>query len=173
MTTQPSDACQQLAVADISGSIALAQRGNCSFSVKSEHAAQAGAAGLVIINNSTDCLGSPAPANSSAAGTATSLWIASADNVTAAALLNAATDAHGARAAAIRSVTPHTLDAASVVLWLVAVCTIAAAAIWSGETFRAHLQRRQQAHAQASESLDAGAGTAEGAPAAPLRRGVC
>lgn len=157
--TQPPDACKHLSAGtQVSGSIALAQRGNCSFADKAKHAAAAGIEGLIIVNNSTDCLGSPASTNDSAAETLSSLWVASADGATGALLFEAAMQYGPDIEVAVRSVLPRRLDGASAVLWLMAVCTILAGSLWSGSTFRAHLAKQRSAHVRHSESLDAGAG---------------
>ncbi len=46
----PTDGCEP-AVVDLAGTIALVDRGNCTYETKSMHAEQAGALGLVIIDN--------------------------------------------------------------------------------------------------------------------------
>jgi hypothetical protein len=49
----PTDACQPIA-ANLRRMIALVDRGTCSFAVKAQNAQRAGAAGLIVANNSPD-----------------------------------------------------------------------------------------------------------------------
>src|SRR5690606_37744720 len=47
---QPTDACNPI-TSDVSGKIALIDRGTCEFTVKVRHAEQAGALGVLVVNN--------------------------------------------------------------------------------------------------------------------------
>jgi extracellular elastinolytic metalloproteinase len=55
----PTDACEALPAAAVSGKIVLADRGNCTFVVKASNAQAAGAIGLLVANNTggTDIAG--------------------------------------------------------------------------------------------------------------------
>jgi extracellular elastinolytic metalloproteinase len=57
--TSPTDACEPLASAAVSGKIVLADRGTCTFVLKAQHAQAAGAIGLLVANNTggTDIAG--------------------------------------------------------------------------------------------------------------------
>ena len=54
-TGAANDACQVLTnAAAVAGNVVLADRGNCNFSIKLDNANAAGAAGLIVANNSAD-----------------------------------------------------------------------------------------------------------------------
>jgi minor extracellular serine protease Vpr len=55
--TSTSDACAPLAAGSLAGKVALIRRGGCTFYVKSINAQNAGAAGVVIYNNSPGRIG--------------------------------------------------------------------------------------------------------------------
>ena len=70
------DACDPLVnAADVGGTIALIQRGNCEFDVKLEHAAGAGAVAAIVYNNN----GGPFPMNGSTAVSIPAVMIGLAD----------------------------------------------------------------------------------------------
>lgn len=52
-TTSTNDACSPLAAGSLSGQVALIRRGTCSFYIKAFNAQTAGAAGVVLYNNTT------------------------------------------------------------------------------------------------------------------------
>jgi minor extracellular serine protease Vpr len=55
-TTSPADACNPLAAGSLAGKVVLIRRGTCSFNQKSFNAQNAGAAGVVLYNNTTGLL---------------------------------------------------------------------------------------------------------------------
>lgn len=52
-TTTANDACDPLAAGSLSGQVALIRRGTCSFYIKAFNAQSAGAAGVILYNNTT------------------------------------------------------------------------------------------------------------------------
>ncbi len=62
-----ADACSSLAAGSLSGKIALVRRGTCSFYIKSINATRAGAAGVILYNNTTGyvtpTVSAPAPSD--------------------------------------------------------------------------------------------------------------
>ena len=48
------DFCEPMPAGSLTGKIALAERGSCNFTVKASNAQQAGAAGLIVVNNVGD-----------------------------------------------------------------------------------------------------------------------
>ena len=53
--TDPNDACEAITnAADIDGKIAVVRRGSCNFTVKVLAAQEAGAIGVILVNNNTD-----------------------------------------------------------------------------------------------------------------------
>lgn len=60
------DFCEPMPVGSLTGKIALAERGSCNFTVKAANAQQAGAVGLIVVNNQGDnetlTMGSASPA---------------------------------------------------------------------------------------------------------------
>ena len=140
------------------GSVVLAARGNCTFLEKAANAARAGAAGIIVVNNSTMCLGDMGlpDANDTSAGMrrqAATLFIAGADNVTATVLWDAAAEQQSL--VSFQGKRPRKVDPASLILLAMAVATIAVAAVWSGNTFKQHLQRqRERQQARRSSALE-------------------
>jgi hypothetical protein len=130
----------------------LAQRGTCTFYKKALMAARSGAAGIVIVNNSTDCpLGMAEPdaseVNTEDAALLRQTFVAEVDNVTATSLYSAAglTEPHVVES--FRGFKRSKVDPASAVLLAMAVLTILVAAMWSGSTFKAQLQQEQERRA--------------------------
>ena len=140
------------------GAIVLAQRGNCTFSEKAAIAARAHAAGLIIVNNSTECL-DIAASNSTDAPTAhdlEGLFVATADHATGAELYASLQGELVADVVvAYAGLRPRKLDPSCIVLWALAAITIVVASVWSGRTFEARVQReRDQRAASTAAALD-------------------
>eukprot|EP00892_Ulva_mutabilis_P010390 jgi/Ulvmu1/7723/UM039_0029.1 len=143
----PSDGCAPLQGSVPKHSIILSQRGNCTFQEKSEVAAEADAAGLIIINNSSECLHPRMDTNATAQ--LSHIFIASAplDDATQE-LLTAAAVAQEAGTpiyASFLSVRTHVLDPAAFVLLCLAVATLVIAAAWTGSEYKRALAGHEPA----------------------------
>lgn len=150
---QPVDACAPGPPAP--GAVLVADRGACTFLDKAVNAAEAGALGLVVINNSSQCLwvGGDNASDPTAAARlerVRSLWVAGADNATAAELLESDAVQRS------RGFVARTLDPSAVLLLALALLTLIVAAVWSGRTFEAHLRREQQRRTGGAAALHDG-----------------
>jgi PA domain len=177
----PSDACEPILNGDAQDSILLAHRGNCTFFEKAVHAASVGAAGLIIINNSSGCiyLEEPTDEERKKLGTLglSRMFVASTDPDDISALFNATNRFPGVDEQLVNRTQPHAvptasfvlikypkLDPAALLLLAMAVATICVAAVWTGKEFSAQLaieQPRASQHQSSSwtalASLEGGA----------------
>jgi hypothetical protein len=136
---RPRDACTAIEHPEpVHGAVLLADRGKCTFVEKARVAAAAGAAGLIVVNNGSDCLVMDSGATKEALSLK-GLFVASATNDTGAALLKWA-----GSAVAYAGIKAHVLDPASALLLVLALGVLAIAALWSGKSFEDHLKREQQ-----------------------------
>jgi hypothetical protein len=119
--------------------VLLADRGNCTFVEKARLAADAGAAGLIVINNGSDCLVMDSGATKEALSSLKGLFVASATNETGADLVRWV----GAEVT-YAGIKAHILDPASALLLVLALGVLTIAALWSGKSFEDHLKREQQ-----------------------------
>lgn len=143
----PPDGCAPPKASPPRQSIILAKRGNCTFIHKAQVAAELDAVGLIIINNSTDCIYPEMEANETQA--LAHMFIASSPfDDEAKALMQAAT--RGAAAAGsppqatYSSIHTVTLDPAALVLLALAVVTIIAGAAWAGSEYKRALAVREE-----------------------------
>jgi signal peptide peptidase-like 2B len=148
----PPNACSALGSDTPSGSIVLAYRGNCTFFDKAKFAADSGAKGLIVINNSSDsseCLYMSEEDNRTKRELAPLLgmFVASATGEQGWPLANLTPSADKAEWArgSYKLLQIPKLDPAAIVLLALAVITIIVAAAWTGMEFKQMLAQHEHA----------------------------
>jgi hypothetical protein len=160
---KPTDACSTLVhPAPLRGAILLAERGGCTFVDKARVAAGAGAAGLIVINNGSNCLimggsGSGSAGTSESVSSLRGLFIASATNETGAEL-----GQWVGREVTYVGIRAHVLDPAAVFLLVLALVVLTVAALWSGKSFEDHLKREQHCRRGSEEDSQHALGVENG-----------
>jgi hypothetical protein len=126
---------------------------------KAAVAATSDASGIIVVNNSTSCLGSLGTfgLNDTAKQLmtmASGVFVASADNETGSELYGRL-GGHESNAVvtSYQSWAVHRLDPASLILLVLALVTIAIAAVWSGHTFETHIRKQYEQRLHGSSSV--------------------
>lgn len=141
------EACDPLETVP-SNSILMAYRGKCFFIDKAWRAAQAGAKGLIVINNSTigqECVYIGGSGNDSDPAALSSMFVAGATADEGSALLNLIQQ-EGMPVEATASfalLQIPKMDPAALVLLALAVITIVIAAAWTGKEFKEMLAQQE------------------------------
>lgn len=139
--SSPRDGCSPPDMRPPPQSILLSERGNCTFLEKAQVAADLDAVGLIIINNSSDCLYPELKGNGME--DLSRLFIASAPlDETTQALIDAAAEQQPR--ATYSSIRTAILDPAALGLLCLAVVTIIAAAAWAGSEFKRALALQEE-----------------------------
>lgn len=144
----PLDACTPLG--SNAGAILLAYRGNCTFWEKALIAAESGAKGLVVINNSTfpptECLYLATDTNRTDSELAplAGMFVASATGEQGSSLVNLTMSESVDPLASFSLLKLPKLDPAALLLLSLAVLTIGIAAAWTGMEFKEMLAQQEQ-----------------------------
>ncbi|XP_017225894.1 signal peptide peptidase-like 2 isoform X3 [Daucus carota subsp. sativus] len=128
---QPVDCCSNLSSEQLSGSIAVCQRGVCDFSTKAEVAQSGGASGMLVINSEADGLPvMDCPHTKTLNISIPSVVVTKSDGEVLSKALAGGSSVELLLYAPVRPV----LDMSVLFLWFMAVGTVTCASLWKGLT---------------------------------------